>query len=80
MTQEMFFTVFGAGVAIISFAAGMLARVLLQKGEEELAAPMLASGRRPKRKKETNEEERARIISENIENYGTAVPQKEVSE
>lgn len=71
----------GASLAAVFFAyrAGIRdARRLTDKEGFNQPSFRLSARTSGKERKETDEERRERIALENIENYGTSVPQKEV--
>ena len=82
MNEWMLLLVFAAGCAAAAWAGFLAGRAVCGRTDGQTAAPVRKEGRGAhsagRAEAETEDERRARIIAENIENYGTSAPQAEV--
>lgn len=82
MNEWMLLLAFAAGCAASAWAGFLAGRAICARPDGQAGAPAGKEGRGAhpagRAEAETEDERRARIIAENIENYGTNAPQAEV--
>lgn len=79
-TQSLIFALAALVAVILAYRLGIKdGRTLAENGELSRAEKDFFIRRKTEKHKETEEERKVRIEAENVENYGTCVPQQEVA-